>query len=93
MVTATKKTTPKPCTGRCGLTLRIDGTAYRVRPLPADFGGTRAFRLTKAGGEAHDVSRGLHGDECTCGDFVFRRDGIDPKGCKHIRAARALGLL
>ena len=89
---ATRKA-PKPASGKCGLTLRINGTRYRVRPLPADFGGMRAFRLTKPDGEFHDIAREIHGLSCTCGDWVFRRDGIDEAGCKHVRAAVAVGLL
>ena len=89
----TGKPAPKAPTGRCGLTLRINGERYKVRPLPADFGGLKAFRLTKPDGSFHDVSRGVHGRECTCGDYIWRRDGIAPLGCKHIKAARALGLL
>ncbi len=92
MRTASKATSRAPG-GFCRLTLTINGDNYSVRPLPADFVGIRAFRLTKRDGEAHDVARHAHGAECTCGDRVFRRDGIDPKGCKHIRAARAVGLI
>lgn len=33
------------------------------------------------------------GAECSCPDFAFRREHIDPKGCKHIAALRAVGLL
>jgi hypothetical protein len=84
---------PAPVTGRCSLRLRINGTTYAVRPIPAGFAATRAFRLTKPGGETHDVSQLVYGHECTCGDFVFRRDGIDPGGCKHVKAAVACGLL
>jgi hypothetical protein len=91
--TKTSKATTKAPGGTCGLTLRINGESYRVRPIPAEFGVMRAFRLTKRSGEFHDVSHQVYGHECTCGDFVFRRDGIDPAGCKHIRAARAVGLL
>jgi hypothetical protein len=87
------KPAPKPATGVCSLHLSINGVKYRVKPLPAEFGGIKAFRLTKPDGASHDVSRMIYGPECTCGDFVFRRDGIDPAGCKHIRAARACGLL
>ena len=35
----------------------------------------------------------VQGAVCDCPDFVFRRDGLDPKGCLHIRAMRAVGLL
>jgi hypothetical protein len=87
------RTPPKPATGRCSLALRINGVKYLVKPLPVDFGGLKAFRLTKPDGEFHDILRDVHGPSCTCGDFVFRRDGIDEAGCKHIRASRACGLL
>ena len=90
---ATATTAPKPATGRCSLRLRINGVGYKVRPLPADFGGLKVFRLTKADGEFHDVSRDVFGTSCTCGDHVWRRDGIDPAGCKHTRSMKALGLL
>ena len=95
MATATTnaRKAPRPATGRCGLTLRINGTSYKVRPLPADFGGLKAWRLTKADGTFHDVSRDVYGLSCTCADYVWRRDGIDPAGCKHTRSMKALGLL
>jgi hypothetical protein len=91
--TKTSKPAPKPATGRCGLTLRINGQSYRVRKLDAEFGRVRAFRLTKPDGDFHDVIDGIYGAECSCADFIWRRDGLDPKGCKHIRAARATGLI
>jgi hypothetical protein len=88
-----KKAATKPATGRCSLALSINGTRYKVKPLPRDFGGIKAFRLVKPDGEFHDVSRHLHGMECTCGDFVWRRDGLDSAGCKHVKAMKACGLL
>ena len=43
MATMTKaskaKSTPRAPAGKCGLTLRINGESYRVRPIPVDFGG------------------------------------------------------
>lgn len=102
MATMTRKTTAlnsskgalrQTTTGFCRLTLTINGVSYRVKPLPADFGGLKAFRLTRPDGEFHDVARHVYGAECSCGDFVFRRDGIDEQGCKHIKACRACGLL
>jgi hypothetical protein len=89
----TVKPTPKPANGHCSLTLKINGQRYKVRPLPADFGGIKAFRLTKADGSSHDVSKHVHGRECSCADFVWRRDGLDERGCKHIRACKACGLI
>jgi hypothetical protein len=53
-----------------------------------------AFRLAKRAGDGavDDVCASL-GDhaECDCPDFTFHRDGRDPAGCKHVRAARACG--
>jgi hypothetical protein len=34
-----------------------------------------------------------HGVECSCPDWVYSRDGKDPKGCKHVASLRALTLL
>ena len=90
---ATTGKAPQPDSGRCGLALRINGEPYRVRPLPTDFGGIKAFRLTRSDGEYHDIDRHVHVCECICGDFVFRREGLDPAGCKHVRACQACGLL
>jgi hypothetical protein len=53
----------------------------------------KAFRLTKDNGDFYDVSRDVYGLACTCGDFVWRREGIDPAGCKQTRNMKALGLL
>jgi hypothetical protein len=90
----TPRKAPAPASGRCSLRLSINGVSYRVRPIrPEAFGGIRAFRLTKGDGATHDVSLDVHGAACTCGDWTFRREGIDPTGCKHIRAAKACGLL
>lgn len=80
----------------CRLVLTIRGTEYLVRGIPAAaFGATtRAFQLRKAGtATVHHVAETIHGPICDCPDFIFRHDGIDPKGCKHIRALRALGLI
>ncbi len=43
--------------------------------------------------DVFDVAETVHGAVCDCPDFVFRRDGLDPAGCLHIRAMRAVGLL
>src|SRR5829696_1726580 len=85
----------RPTHGLCGLVLLINGTRYGVRPLPTDgFEDIRAFRLVKrsAKGEVYDVAETIHGHTCDCPDFTFNRDGRDPSGCKHIKAAVACGL-
>jgi len=84
----------RPAHGSCRLTLTINGTPYDVRPIPSDaFAALKAFRLKKLDGTTYDVSQAVHGLECDCPDFVFHRDGLDPAGCKHVKALVACGLL
>ncbi len=95
MVTATRKPRRvKPAAGTTTLTLGINGTTYQVLRLhPHPEVSAVAFRLRKPDGTAYDVALTTHGQECTCPDFVFSRDGKDPAGCKHLKAMRAWGLL
>ena len=83
--------------GRCRLTLTINGVHFSVRPIRSEDDQIhRAFRLRHLPGQSglvFDVAETVHGAVCDCPDFVFRRDGLDPKGCIHIRAMRAAGLL
>jgi len=83
--------------GRCRLTLTINGVHFSVRPIRSeDDQVQRAFRLRRKPfrfGVIYDVAETVHGTVCDCPDFVFRRDGLDPRGCIHIRAMRAGGLL
>lgn len=84
----------RPAHGRCRLTLTINGSTYHVRPIPADPGvAIKSFRLKKSDGAAYDVTQTVHGPQCDCPDFVFHRDGIDPDGCKHVKAMVAAGLI
>src|SRR3954447_7403286 len=79
--------------GRCRLTLTINGLHYAVRPIVSqDDAVSRAFRLSR-NEDVFDVARTVHGVVCDCYDFIFRRDGLDPRGCLHIRAMLAVGLL
>lgn len=79
--------------GRCRLTLTINGLHYTVRPIVSqDEAVSRAFRLSR-NEDVFDVARTVHGMVCDCPDFVFPRDGLDPRGCLHIRAMLAVGLL
>jgi hypothetical protein len=76
------------------LLLIIDQTIYFVRSLHCDAAlALRAFRLHKADGTLYDVAQTRYGPQCDCPDFIFRRDGIDPAGCKHVKALVAQGLL
>lgn len=79
--------------GRCRLTLTINNSNYDVRPIaPGDDSVLKAFRLTRDG-HVYDVALHPYGHTCDCPDFIFRRDGLDPEGCLHIRAMIAVGLL
>src|SRR5262249_10332115 len=88
-----------PAHGTARLTLTVNGTDYRVRPLAVEdlgCGVRRAFRLRKEGGmDAHTVCELIEGPvSCDCGDYVWRRDGQRELGpCKHGAALVVLGLL
>jgi hypothetical protein len=76
------------------MTISINGTDYQVNPSLAEAHEVwKAYRLTKADGTAYDVAQTIHGLTCDCPDFIFHRDGIDPDGCKHIKAMVVYGLL
>jgi hypothetical protein len=84
---------PRSRPGLCRLTLTINGRHYAVRPIASQADDVpRAFRLSRKG-EVYDVAQTAHGPTCDCPDFIFRRDGLDPLGCLHIRAMRAVGML
>ncbi|MDG3002571.1 hypothetical protein [Paludisphaera mucosa] len=84
---------------RLTLILTIDGTGYVVRPIRTDDPDLiRAFRLIKAknrrgSGPIYDIAEHSYGVTCDCPDFIWKREGLDPLGCIHIRAMRAVGLL
>jgi hypothetical protein len=78
----------------CNLIVRIRGVDYTARPVrPETSDCIRAWRLRRPNGEAYLVGETIDGATCECGDFVFRHEGNDQVGCKHVRALRALGLL
>jgi hypothetical protein len=81
----------RPAHGTYRLVLTINGTCYSVRPNRGD--AVKAFRLRKSDGTTYDVARTADGLVCDCPDWTFHRDGIDPAGCKHIKALVACGLL
>jgi hypothetical protein len=85
---------PAETAGRCSLRLTINGTGYSIRPIDAGFAGVRAFRLRKADGKTYDVVQDLEDAiRCDCGDFIFRREGLTDRPCKHGAALVALGML
>lgn len=75
------------------LVLGIDESIYEIRPLKAV---RRVYRLTKVKGEdrtQYDVAVTPYGPECTCPDFVYKREGLDPTGCKHVKALSHFGMV
>lgn len=94
----------KPVTGKAKLLLAVTTlvrgkekmTIYAVRfldPHP-DVAKKPAIRLTKEDGTtSYEIHQDQFGWHCTCPDFEFRRNRKDPKGCRHICALRATGLL
>ncbi len=77
-----------------GLHLWIDRTLYVVKRICCDqTAALRAFRLIKPDGTCYDVAQTRFGPECDCPDFIFRRSGLDPDGCKHVQALTAYGML
>lgn len=76
------------------LILTIDEAVYAVHPSVCDpSAADRVIRLLKANGSSYNVAQTEHGPRCDCPDFVFRRDGLDPMGCKHIQALVQHGLI
>ncbi len=76
------------------LLLVINETIYRIEPIfSRGLNGLKAFRLNKPDGTLYDVAETRYGPQCDCPDFIFRRDGIDPLGCKHVRSLVAEGLI
>lgn len=76
------------------LYLTIRDGLYAVRKIDCDpLIGDQAYRLLKADGNCYDVIQTRYGPSCDCPDFLFRRDGLDPAGCKHIQALVACGLI
>lgn len=92
-----KPRTVKPAHGTARLTLAINQTAYTVRPLPIDpaAGLNRLFRLAKPDGEVYDLVEHRDGScQCSCPSFIFdHEDHEEHRDCKHLAAARAVGLL
>jgi hypothetical protein len=84
----------RPARGTCRVIVEINGVGYVARPIPADgLEARRLIRLRKPDGAVYYVSEHAFGAQCDCPDFIFHRDGIDPTGCKHIKALAACGLL
>jgi hypothetical protein len=85
----------RPAHGVARLVLHINGTAYSLHPLWCDgVEATRLYRLRKCGTPTrYVVAETPDGPVCDCPDYTFHREGIDPDGCKHIKAMVATGLI
>ena len=91
-----RKATPKPkAPASYALVLLINDTGYQVRSTPRldPAAVLKSFELRKPDGALYQVSQFHYGCECTCPDFIYRRDGIDPAGCKHIKALCACRII
>ena len=42
------------------------------------------FRLVNVVNKKVYDLESIHCISCTCGDFIYRREGRDPRGCKHM---------
>jgi hypothetical protein len=82
--------TVAPATGKCRLTLTIDGADYVVRP--GDRGDARvAWDLRKkSDGTTYHARQDRWGQcTCSCPDAIKRRQGR----CKHLRSLHVTGLM
>jgi hypothetical protein len=75
---------------RFQISFMIDGTDYKVYPLPIDPAvGKKAFRFSKQGGDGaiYDLHADDYGLHCQCKGFL--RHGH----CKHVQTVQAAGKL
>lgn len=90
-------TSVKPFATRfVSINIEINDTRYSVDPIDPGECGSKAYRLTKRGGDraVYDVIR-EHGSivACDCPDYEARRRGNGYELCKHGRALVELGLM
>lgn len=72
----------------------IEGHFYDVAEIPPeDEEVLYLYMVAKLDGDTYQVSSHEYGHECTCGDFEWKRNHLDKRGCKHIRALIQEGLL
>lgn len=88
----------QPVAGATALYLKITvgkrSQLYRLVNLEPDLRvANPAWRLFKDPETFYDVHVDGRETSCTCPDFIVRRKNQDKKGCKHIAAVRAVGLL
>lgn len=70
-----------------GSGIRIEGVLYLLQRVPHEETKVMYLLLNCLNEERYYVFQAGRTWRCDCGDFQFRRDeGLDPGGCKHIRA-------
>ncbi len=66
----------------------IEGVPYTLTYNLSDDYRILGFRLVNTvNKKVYDVE-GIGCVSCTCGDYVYRREGRDPRGCKHMIGMR-----
>ena len=77
-------------TGLLELTMNGKSTLYGVHRLFTK-GKVVGFRVHKWQGDPtmYDIDVTVQPWTCDCPDYLTRRAGIDPAGCKHVRSVRA----
>ena len=76
-------------------TLSLSGSDYNVELLYPDSNFDKGYRLTKIGAKkttTYDVLQADGQIVCGCADFMYRHEGADSEGCKHIRGLVDLGM-
>ena len=63
--------------------LEINGKKYALTILPG------CVRLMQTNGVMYDVNTEVDPWMCDCPDYQYARAGVDPMGCKHVRAIKA----
>ena len=77
-------------------TLHLSGSDYQVQLLPPSSEYDKAYRLNKVNAQKPTGYNVIQiGGEiiCECSDFKFRQEGLNNKGCKHMRALIDMGML
>jgi len=81
-----------PVSGIARLVILINGKTYLLRRFVSVW---RLNLMAEDGtiSDSYDVTQDGPDVRCTCADFEWCRDGLDSRGCKHVCALRAVGLL
>jgi hypothetical protein len=70
-------------------TADINGDVYTVASI-IDRGRRVGVRFVSPRGDVRDVDLTVEPRECSCEDFIVRRQGKDRDGCKHCKSVKIL---